>query len=212
MTYRTWTQAAAVSFLPSRCWGDPNTCIREYKALALHCHELTHFVLLSAGGVQLQGFRIQILILHQVQKFRKVFRTCRNNLFFVKIKEKVHGFPGSQRVWVHNMKKQLKVPGWKSTHSTTVKSRHLLPRGFAGDINQAQFTWTGTTQDFMCFMTTEEKTFFSSCTKLQYKKQVTEVHHTLPDRKMIFCNSSLSLAISPQRLSKRKMLHCRNPP
>lgn len=54
--------------------------------MTLHCLELTHLVLLSARRVQLQGLRIQILILHQIQKFREVFRTCRNNLVFLKNK------------------------------------------------------------------------------------------------------------------------------
>ena len=76
---------------------------------------LTHLVLLSARGIELQGFTILILILHQIQKFREVFRTCRNNLVFIAIKEKAHGSHGSQPVWVHCIKQQLEVLGWKST-------------------------------------------------------------------------------------------------
>lgn len=99
----------------------------------LQFHVLTHLVLLSARGVQLQGFTIQILILHQVQKFREVFRTCRNNLFFVALKEKTDGSHCSQPDWVHCIKKQLDrgacVEEHKSTYSITVKSRCSFPYG-----------------------------------------------------------------------------------
>lgn len=83
-------------------------------------HMLTYLVLLSAGGVQLQGFTIQILIFHQVQKLRKVFRTCRDILFFVAPKEKVHDSHGPPPVWVHFIKKQQEVPGCKVISAPTL--------------------------------------------------------------------------------------------